>query len=289
MLYWLGLQIYFLCLSHAVRSQEVQWGVLTASFEADALVLQKETLVRAPIGGKLIRLVPEGSKVRLGDSVARIVNSSSPSGERTRMLTATVPGVVSYHPDGWEGVLVPEHWESLSRPGLFQEVERKGAQGDREQVNEGEPVLKIIDNLSDPYLVLKIIDKGNQPPLRRGEMLQLLWDGGGGEGKIISVSSSAKILMAVVEVRLASPGLPAQRSFPVRLLDPCYEGVIVPEQALVRSGRGYGVYTWSPVGVGYVRVKLVGRLEHQAAVRGLEPGSEVVVNPGIAARIYKKI
>ncbi len=288
MFFWIGNQVYRFYLVNAVKTVEAKEGNLAASYSGQAIILRNETVVRAPRPGYLVRFLPEGSLVRSGQVVAGL--KPPPSMEKNREsinLPSPTSGFVCYHPDGWEGVLVPEQWSRLDLAGLFKNF--KGDIRDHSQVSAaGEPVFKIIDNLSEPYLVIKL-DKVGKDHLSQGDAVELQWSGGSGKGKIVGTKAVGEILLVVAEVLQAQPGLPDDRLLNLKVIKPECEGIIIPAEALVQHGHSTGVFTYSPLGFRFLKVEVRGRLCGRVAVTGIDPGLEIVVNPWVATRIQKDI
>jgi len=288
MIFWFGKQVYRFCLMSTVETVQAKEGNLAASYSGQAIILRSETVVKAPRPGYLVRSLPEGSMVRAGQVVASL--KALPSMEKSHgliNLPSPAPGFVCYHPDGWEGVLVPEQWSRLDLAGLFKNF--KCDVRDHSQVSSaGEPVFKIIDNLSEPYLVIKL-DKAEKDHLSKGDVVELQWSGGSGKARIVSTKSVQEILLVVVKVLQTQPGLPDVRLFNLKVTKPECEGIIIPAEALVQHEHSTGVFTYSPLGFRFVKVDVRGRLGDRVAVTGIDSGIEIVVNPGVATRIQKDI
>lgn len=288
MFFWIGKQVYRFYLVSAVETVQAKEGNLAVSYSGQAIILRNETVVKAPRPGYLVRFLPEGSLVRSGQVVAGL--KPPPSMEKSHEsinLPSPTPGFVCYHPDGWEDVLVPERWSSLDLAGLFKNF--KCDVRDHSQVSSaGEPIFKIIDNLSEPYLVIKL-DKVENDHLSKGDVIELQWSGGSGKARIVSTKSVQDVLLVVVKVLQTQPGLPDDRLFNLKVTKPECEGIIIPAKALVQHEHSTGVFTYSPLGFRFLKVDVMGRLGDRVAVTGIDSGIEIVVNPWVATRIQKDI
>lgn len=289
LVYWMGKGGYLFCLAKAIRTEPVKVGVLASKCDGRAIVLRNEAVVRAPAAGKLVRVVPEGSKVRAGTVVARLeCPSDLKKRQETIELRSPSPGLVCYHPDAWEGVLLPEQWERLDYLALFKNITEE-PQTDSQVCTAGEAVFKVIDNLSGSYLILRV-EKAQGMDFTIGERLDLQWDPqGSGRARVVALKENPETRLVVVEMQEARPGLPDERIFDFRMTNRKYEGIIVSIRALVQKDRNLGVLLVSPAGIRFHKVIVIGIQGNQAAIRGIDPGSEIVLNPDLARRVYQKI
>lgn len=182
---WLGHQIYFFYLVHAIKTEKVIVDFISARSKAQAIVLRHEAVVKSPGNGKLVQIVKEGQRVRTGTVVACLQRSEDLSDYRREIkLISPKAGVVCYHIDGWEGVLVPDNWQRLNLAEMFNNddfVKRNVPYS--LMIDKGEHVFKIIDNLVNPYLILKM-DDSNLLNFRVGDLVELKWENtGAGKGK----------------------------------------------------------------------------------------------------------
>ncbi|MDH7576434.1 MAG: HlyD family efflux transporter periplasmic adaptor subunit [Bacillota bacterium] len=289
LIFWSGRQLYFFCLARAIKTTPAKMGNLSIAYPAAGIILRSETVIKSPGPGKLIQLIPEGERVRAGNVVARLeslhVLQGSPGFVELRSPQA---GFVCYHIDGWEGVLTPGNWERLDLSLLFKDFQVNWIQNTYQTVT-GEPVFKIIDNLINPVLILKIEEV--QPlTLNVEDKVDLKWEAAQkGRGKVLAVKRLPEGLVASVELLETNFDLPCSRTLQLQMINQKYEGVIVPARSLTRTGQGVGVITSSPVGFKFQKVEIVGRLGDQVAVRGISPGSEIVLNTNLVKRLKKKI
>jgi putative membrane fusion protein len=289
MLVWLGKQAFTFCLAQAIRTQPAMPGVLSADYTGQAIILRNETVVTAPEAGSAARLVPEGARVRTGTAVVRISGAASPdAGQGVVDLTSPAAGDVCYHLDGWEGILTPKNCRRMDLPGLFKSGIKNPPDSAVQLVNDGEPVFKIIDNLVDPYLVIRL--DATPGDLAVGSRVSLLWgNGGSGRGRLLSLESKPGITIAVVELQESNQDLSCLRTLKMKIEQKKFEGIVVPSGALVRLGNNLGVYTKSPLGISFTKVQLIGTLGDSAAVQGIPQGTQVVTNPGLARMVNPNI
>ncbi|MGD0154271.1 MAG: HlyD family efflux transporter periplasmic adaptor subunit [Thermacetogeniaceae bacterium] len=288
-LVWLGKQAYVFCIAQAIRTESAQLSVLDSGYHGEAIIMRNEKVVTAPVAGNVERLVPEGARVHIGTAVARISGPASPEKDRATVeLTSPAAGTVSYQHDGWEGILTPAQYQRMDLFALFGAV-NKGQSGDLPQaVFSGDPVYQIIDNLVNPYLVIKL-DKQPQD-LMINDGVDLNWSQAGqGRGLIIGLSSKPGAWIAVVKVTLTDQDFSTGRTLDVKLINQKYEGIVLPARALVTKGNQQGVWTRSPVGFKFNRVRVVGTMGDKVALQGIEQGLDVVINPDLLKRIDQEI
>jgi putative membrane fusion protein len=285
---YLGYQLYLFCMVHAVRTQQARWDTLAVSNPARALVLRNETVVNRPGAGEVQRLVADGTIVSAGATVARLVPPSDLSKVTGVVnLTSPQPGFVCYEIDGWEGTLSPDRWQNLDLLNLFNQTKTKSTPDKNTTASAG-PAFKIIDNLSNPILVLRI-PSNKEPDFAVGDHLQLDWINAHEDARVVGVKNQKQALLVVVELLDGDAKLPFDRQFDITVTDQKCQGIILPAKAIVRSGKGTGVYLVTPAGIKLTKIEVICRLDDKVAVNGLVPGVEVVTNPNIAQKVAKQI
>lgn len=288
-LVWLGKQAYVFGMSRAIRTESAQWSTLSASYDGQAIIMQNETVVTAPAAGEVAWLVPEGMRVHIGSEVARISGAATPEqAQESVAAPAPVAGAVSYRPDGWEGILTPDNYRRIDLFALFDSVGKNHQKQPPQDVQSGDPVYKVIDNLVSPYLAVKLDERPGD--LAINSRVSLAWgEAETGKGKIVGFLSRSGTYVAVVEVSRASEDVFTSRMLEVSLINEKGEGYVIPAQALVERSGKQGVYVKTPVGIKFVGVKVVATLDDRVAVQGIKTGADVVVNPDLARRFDQEI
>jgi putative membrane fusion protein len=280
-------QAYSFALTHAVRTVVAELGNLSADFQAQAISFCDEKVILAPQAGTLVREAADGQLVRNGSVVAKLQPPAEAVGSSVVNVTAPQPGYVRYALDGWEGVLVPDSWQKLNLPALFDKVAQKKQTVSSHSYQAGSPLCKIVNSLVDPLLVIKISTDSNRA-VAVGDNLELNWDNqGSGRARVLKVTEHDGYRLAIVNLYLMGRLLPAQRLFNLRVYDLKYQGTVVPSSSLAKEGGKSGLYIQSAYGIRFSQVHVLGSLGDKTAVSGLTPGTEVVTNPGIARRIGK--
>ena len=124
-----------------------------------------------------------------------------------------------------------------------------------QDVQSGDPLFKIVDNLTDPYFVIKL---DSQPEdMVVGSSVDLTWDAGGsGSGKVIGMQSKSGACIVIVSVSQATEDAFSARTLDVKLTHEKCEGIVVPAQALINQDGERGVYTKTPLGIKFVEVEV---------------------------------
>jgi putative membrane fusion protein len=280
-LFWLGKQAYVFCAGEDVKTETAQWSELAAAYEGQAIILSNETVVAAPASGNVTWLATEGTRVHVGTAVARIGGTTGPGGAReTVAVYSPAAGIVSCHPDGWEGLLTPANYQRMDLFALFGTVKPQSPPVLSQDVQSGSPLFKIVDNLTDPCFVVKF----DTPPdgLKVGTEVELEWGAGGqGDGEVIGLQSRASTFIAIVDVSQATVDAFTSRTLDVKLINKQCEGIVVPTQAVVTQGGTRGVYVRTPLGIEFVGIQVVGTLGNMTALNGVQPGMDIVINPGL--------
>ncbi len=287
LLVWLGKQAYVFCVAQAIRTESAQWSELASTYEGQAIIMRNETVVTAPMAGSVAWLATDGAMVHVGSAVARISSTAAPEGGQGSVeLKSPAAGIVSCGLDGWEGILAPANYQRMDLFTLFQSVRQKPLSAPLQDVQSGDPLFKIVDNLSDPYFVIKL---DSQPEdLVVDNSVNLTWDAGGsGTGKVIGLQSKPGAYIVIVSVSQATDDAFSVRTLDVKLSHEKCEGIVVPAQALVDQDGEQGVYIKTPLGIKFAGVEVLGTLGDRMAIQGpeIEPGVDIVINPGLVKKI----
>ena len=287
---WLGMQLFYFCVFHAIRTIPAELGELTESTGAKAVLLMNESVVRAPGTGKLLPIAAEGERVPVGTIVAQLELMADPVGSGGKIpIKSPSTGIISYQLDGWESMYDRYSWQRVDPSVIFEKLEEGNniVSGVREDIKQGEPVFKVIDNLANPFLIVQF-PQGFKPHIEQNDQLTLTWDKEGtGKALVIAHHKKGDHYYAVVELKQARP-FPSQRKLDLQLMHILGEGNIIPESALVEQEGQTGVYIMSVTGPKYRKVEVTATLNEQAAVQGVVPGAEVVTNPRLAEIICNK-
>ena len=215
--FWFGRQAFNFCLFHAIRTVNAPIEELVESAEVKGIFIIKEEIVRAPGAGKLVSLVPEGARIPVGTVVARLEPDDGLDGGEKINIKSPSTGIVCYHLDGWEGAFDRASWEHSDPSVLFRNIEKgRKSENDGAQITRGDPVFKILDNLANPYVVIRF-EPGYNPHIKTGELLKMSWgEEGNGKAKVASLVKKEGSYFAAMEMVQARP-FPCQRLLELKM------------------------------------------------------------------------
>jgi putative membrane fusion protein len=268
--------------SRMVPTIVVHEGVLERRVPVEVLVIREEKIITAPAAGDWNPVAMEGDRIRVGGLLGEIIpvpGVTSGSAGSVPVL-APVAGTVYYALDGIEAVLAPRKiltydWNFISdlkaanNPIVYQP---------REIVIMGQPVAKIINNLSLPLFfvtgqedsLIGALDEGCRVNLILNndtsmDTIVLRWRKSGSE---INFLLQALSLEKIPMERIASGEMVLQQ----------WQGIIVPVKAIaVEEGRS-GVLLVRSHGIVWYPVEIKGSFEGQAAVSGLAAETRIIAD-----------
>ncbi len=127
----------------------------------DGILLKDEIVTRAPANGLLRFTHPEGGRLEVGAKVADIEMAPEQGTSEPAVAVYTdSAGILCNHLDGLESTLTPANRDVLDMPELEKIGGKQVAEGTR--VEKGQPIFKIIDNLS-PVMIYGAISKTALP------------------------------------------------------------------------------------------------------------------------------
>lgn len=275
---------------HFARSSLVETGVLSAgelkrTYTSEGVLIKDETAIPSPADGELVMRVKPGERVRAGESIAEVKTAGDGAATWSALIRASRTGIVSLSVDGLEGVLKPGQADILEAVRLS-EVNAKQGNPMREGLSikcvKGQPVLKVIDNLS-PLLIYVQAPIGFPDEALKKESITLLWEHQEFSGRIkdIPPGNNAAGRMLAVQILNYPAGLLEIRKDTFKLVVGKVSGYIVPQKALVIRDGVEGLYIMDKQGTRWTPVKVEGIVDGSAAVTGerLSPGTRYVISP----------
>ncbi|MCL6610809.1 MAG: hypothetical protein K6T66_04620 [Peptococcaceae bacterium] len=259
-------------------------GELKKIYPAEGVLLRKETVIASPSSGRLNMLVQEGERVRAGQIVAEVKTLPGDSGSSagTDPIRAPGPGVVICRTDGLEGVLNPGQVDILEiagaklKAGESASVDLKNGKCDK-----GQPVMKIVDNLSPTVICLQA-PEGFPPDLvKKGGAVFMTWENDRFRGIITDVREYRGRPQLLIQT-LDCPGeFLRERKAVLGLEGETVSGCLVSANSLVRKEGQDGLYIMDKNRTRWVPVRVEGVVNGLAAVNGagVIPGARYVVNP----------
>ncbi|WP_338819366.1 hypothetical protein MTCOM_07920 [Moorella thermoacetica] len=266
---------------HFLLTRQVDTGTLEDNLPLEVYIAREEKVLTAPVTGTLTPVIPEGERVPVGATIANLLPVAA--GTNPVAIKAPYPGQVSYEVDGLEANLQPATLGNISYQDLKRLIALARPVTARGQVKEGEPVVRLVNNL-DPLRLYVPLE--NWPAgWKVGQEVTLKVPGDNDEvrARIIRLQDEGNQRAAVMEVATWDNSWLLPRQMAVVAVLRRYRGIILPASALdVGPGGEKGVYVLGANSFKWQPVTIVGQVGDQVAVRGLEAGAEVVLRPRLA-------
>lgn len=288
-------------MSRLIRAAEARYGVIEKLLPAEGTLVRNEKVLPAPKNGKLKILVPEGERVRVGAVLARVAAPAmdSRNGETMYNIVSPVAGIVSYRTDGLEDVFTPRNLQALPVSKMRSMEIKTSLLTEGMRVEEGKPAVRVVNNL-DPINIIGMIAKEKVPPdmLETDQQVKVRFDKKQPAPVYLRVADSyfqGQSNLYRLVLRNYSDKFINPRTVSFDIILKRYEGFIVPAGALlerkvetivegnvnrkVESGEIFIIYKKS---VKRKKVEIIGQINDEVAVGGLEPGVSIVQNPKYA-------
>lgn len=285
---WLGNSfVHDMLVPQLIDFENPRYGIIQDQLECKGTLIYSEKVIIAPQRGKINFLIDQGEKVRLGTQLAQITAATieTSSGEKVFNVKAPMTGLVTYRIDGLEQVLTPGSLDELELTKLekLKGTVEEFAQG--QEVEKGQRIGKIINNLESVYLYTQIAKGAIEPQyLEIGKSVQLQI---GNEAelyywKVIEVKPLKEADLVILENRRFREPFLNNRELAFGIIKTRYEGYIIPEKALVKKGQESGVYIKHKESLRWRPVEVIGSVGGDLAVKGLASETQFVTNPSLA-------
>lgn len=253
---------------------QVKEQVLEKSMKVTALVVRDEKVLTAPFTGKLKMLAEKGERIPAGAVVVSVVN-----GPAEEEVISFWSGVVSYEIDGLENTFRPQNIEEIAKKGIFNWRYKETSLYEGQRVNIGQPVCKILDNLC-LYLLLELKDDVVQSYIAPDERLELKLKGRDRiytvPEEILPVQNGKRVL--VFRLYNIPETFLYNRWVELELVIQKFHGTVVPREALSFYQGEAGVFVEGEEQEKiFQAVSIIGEVDEQVVVKGLEPGTRVWV------------
>ena len=266
-----------------------QTGMITHEVKVKAVFANQETVLTAPVAGQVNFNGQDGQRFRRGDIVAAVqpagANPGATANPAAAQAVATpLGGLFFRETDGLESVMTPDNLMNMDLSKLLAE---KGTGKVAGQVQAGEPIGKIVNNLgpSLAFLAVPALDG-----LEVGQTLRLTVEGKPQTAKIRRKSASP--LGVVVQFNQYVDGSTTQRVQDIIwIVKPGVTGVVLPKRALWQQGEEQGVLVVVEGVIRFRRVKVLDQDGERICVENIPTGMPIVLTPrsgleGLAAH-YK--
>ncbi|MDQ0286945.1 putative membrane fusion protein [Desulfofundulus luciae] len=275
-LWWLGNRTWYLVETRLVKVEWLEEGKVSRTITTAGWLIKEEQLLPSPGRGQLRLLVGDGQRVRAGGAVAEILLADNGAGGEKVVVHAPRGGVFCSHIDGLEKVLRPGNALEMEA------VEKLGAEpaspGTGSRVEKGEPVGKLVDNLSGMWYWCRVPrEEAGSGKWSPGQPVVVLWQGRPIRARLEKITGEEMLFLLSVY-----PGdLVHQRQVQLELLAGEVAGFVVPLRAVVERGGQPGVYIISRRRATWVPVQILGRTPGRVVIsgRGLSARTRYVTNP----------
>jgi putative membrane fusion protein len=262
-----------------VRLVDIEWlkeDRISRTMATSGWLIKEEQLLLSPGRGQLRLLVDDGERVRAGAPVAEVILSQNGGAGEKRVVYAPRGGVFCNHIDGLEEVLRPANALKMEAVEKLEVKPVSPVTGSR--VEKGEPVGKLVDNLSGIWYWCRVDGEGNRAvKWPAGQQVVILWQGRPVEARLEKIAGEEMLFLLP-----AYPGdLIHRRQVQMELKVGELSGYAVPSRALVKRGEEQGIYIVSRRRVAWVPVRVLGGTPERVIITGeqLSACTRYVANP----------
>ena len=271
-----------LVVTRLAKAEQVQRGVLQTTVQAKGLLIRNEKIVPAPRTGTLKVIAAEGERVRVGGLVAQVVVTSldSKTGETVFNITAPKAGLVSYHLDGLEDIYTPKTIKELdlNKTDTIKTTPLEYTPGSH--VEEGKPVLKIVNNLEPVSIIASL---SGELKLPKGQKKLLISFGsdetGSSQGTLVDQKFRGKTNQILFSIASYDNVLTVPRKLDFKIIAERFEGYVLPASAMVQKEGKDGIFTVYKERVKWKKVGVVGKVQEKVVISGVTPDIKVILNP----------
>ena len=249
----------------------------------EGILLKNEIVFRASVGGKLHLVAADGDRLEAGAKAAQVLAVQQEVGGETYDIVTPVAGICCTHLDGLEQILSPDSMDVLGIP-KFEKIDDK-ATFEGARVEKGQPVLKIIDNLSPVYIYAET-PKSYFPDLKTDKPTwwEATWEGMALSVRSFKVSDKGDMWAGYFMLSAYPDQLLHQRTIRLNITARTLKGFLVPQRAIVFREEQPGIFLSIKKKAYWKPVTIEGELDGMLAVSGpgLTQDSRYVNNPLLA-------
>lgn len=268
--------LYFKINMLLINVEVVKYGELEEKAITPAILMKQETIVKAPAQGRFENQIMEGERVKRGSVAGQFYSEGK---IKPTSLLVPVSGIISFNPDGWEDVLSKFSLDHGDQ-NIFDYNPRIVNDGTF-QYEEGEPLFKIIDNLTPPRMIVTI---DPSEPLNIDDKLSIRYQNRYlGNAVCQAVFSQKGRQTAILGLSDFDEALLNLRQIEVEYITDIHKGLIISEKCLVENQTGFAVYRIKKGKIELQNIEVLAIVNDQAIVKGLETGDSIVTTPGLVA------
>lgn len=246
----------------------------------DGILIKDEKVVMSPANGRLHLVESDGKRLEMGAKAAEIVASVQDIGEVTFDIFTDSTGILCCHLDGLESVLSPSNIGITEMPDIDKISEKPVSDGVK--VEKGQPVFKIIDNLS-PVSIYGAMPKSAFAGgyLDKPVTLRASWENMSFDIMPDVLNDAGDNLEGYYLLSDFPEQIIHHRKVNITVTTRVLEGLLVPDKAIVYRDHKPGIYLVTKKKAQWEPVEIEGELSGKVAVSGdgLSEGTRFVSNP----------
>lgn len=246
----------------------------------EGILIKEEKVIRAPANGKLHYTASDGERLEVGAGAAQVFASDQESGGETFKLFTPYAGIFCTHIDSLESILTPGNLDVLDLPKLEKIGSRPIPEGGR--VEKGQPVFKIIDNLSPLYIYAQIPKTACPQDLAERPMwMQAAWENLNFLMKPLKLRDRGDRWDGLFLLSGYPEAIVHMRRVRINVTTNKLSGLLVPRGAVVYRDGEPGIFIVDKKKALWAPVRIEGELAGEVAVSGphLSENTRYVSNP----------
>ncbi|KUO52469.1 MAG: hypothetical protein APF76_05395 [Desulfitibacter sp. BRH_c19] len=293
-LFILGLTVCIITSISAISNKTVktinpELEAITTELLAEAVFIRDERTIKSPNKGQIsYEDLQEGERVRVSHQIATITAQTLEGKQNYIPVTTNSAGVLSFYPDGFEEVLSGKPMGELNllevkkiNSGQYSDQEK-----DRQIVEEGTPIFKIINPFSDVNFILyfpqsEILDIGRDPLELKDAPLTL--SNGDSEYRIniSDIGFAGKDVFCFGVILNNKEDFYSIRKADFRLIIDTKEGYLIDKEAIVIIDEEPGIYIHKGDSYNWVPVEVLKTLPDKSLIMFDDYLYPIVINPQV--------
>ncbi len=255
---------------HSTQQYVTDYGVLEENFVSQGLIIRNEKVMTAPISGEVNYTWEEGQRISASNLIATIENE-----EQIERIYNHRPGIISYAPDGLEETLDFASLDDLTYDKFQQLSGSQNSVASGEQVNNGRPICKIVDNTK--FYLAVLLPQSELIRYETGTQVRLdIYQSEEFQGIISRIIPDSPKNIMLIEVKKFISDIIDLRRVEVEVLKDQHQGIVVPKSVLINESGQTKVKVNGYISNYYQEVEVLGEVDEQAVIRGVGPGLRLI-------------
>lgn len=294
--FFIGVTIYFIMLKvhglfmplfaqvEYIKSYEAE-----DSIEISGIIIRDEKAISAPNSGTIRFKVANGERVAINSVIAEVISLGGSQLEKKVVtpIKSTLTGIISLQVDGWENTLKeesllelpPEKISSITHESIKPEFESLS----NFEVEGGQTVLKIVNNLVNPRVFLQFPLNSFNKPLKKGDMIYLRnkEDNKLYKSFILDLKGIGNLAHVLAKLDTDGDQLLGKRKMDLLLIKTLRQGLAIPKKALVEENSSYKVMILEKGYATWEQIEVIEIIGDKAFVKGIKELTPVVINSSL--------